>query len=188
MLSINDLRAGAYLVYNGDPYVVLKHSFIKMAQSKGIMRTTMKNLKTGRVLEETFKGQEKLAEADIRRSKANYLYQEGNQYFFMDAETYDQFFVTEEQMGENKHFLKENLTIDVLNFNDEPISVELPKKVQLKVTMTAPGVRGDTAQGSVMKQATVETGYSLNVPLFIKQDEIIEINTETGEYVGKVQK
>jgi elongation factor P len=188
MLSINDLRAGAYLVYNGDPYVVLRHSFIKMAQSKGIMRTTMKNLKTGRVLEETFKGQEKLEEADIKRSKANYLYQQDNQYFFMDAETYDQFFVTEEQIGDNKRYLKENLPVDVLTFNDLPINIELPKKVQLKVTLTATGVRGDTAQGSVMKQATVETGYTLGVPLFIKQDEMIEINTETGQYAGKAQK
>jgi len=185
MLSINDLRAGAYLVYNGDPYVVLKHSFIKMAQSKGIMRTTMKNLKTGRVLEETFKGQEKLEEADIKRSKANYLYQESDQFYFMDAETYDQFFVTEGQLGEQKNFLKENLPVDVLTFNGAPINIELPKKVQLKVTLTAPGVRGDTAQGSVTKKATVETGYIIDVPLFIKQDEVIEINTATGEYVGK---
>jgi elongation factor P len=185
MLSINDLRVGAYLVYNGDPYVVLKHSFIKMAQSKGIMRTTMKNLKTGRVLEETFKGQEKMEEADIKRSRANYLYQEGSQYFFMDAETYDQFFVTQEQIGDNKHYLTENLPVDVMTFNDAPIDIVLPKKVKLKVTMTDPGVRGDTAQGSVMKPATVETGYELNVPLFIKQDETIWINTETGEYAGK---
>jgi elongation factor P len=185
MLTINDLRAGVYVVYNGDPYVVMKHSFIKMAQSKGIMRTTMKNLKNGKTLEETFKGQEKFEQADIKRSKASYLYQEGDQYFFMDAENYDQFFVTKEQLGDSVNYLKENLTVDVLHFNDAPITIELPKKVQLKVTMTPPGVRGDTAQGSVMKQATVETGYSLGVPLFIKQDEMIEINTETGEYVGK---
>ena len=186
MLTINDLRAGVYVVYNGDPYVVVKHSFIKMAQSKGIMRTTMKNLKTGRMLEETFKGQKlELEPADIRRSKANYLYQEGDQYFFMDNESYDQFFVTKEQLGDSVNYLKENVIVDVLHFNDAPITIELPKKVQLKVTMTAPGVRGDTAQGSVMKQATVETGYSLGVPLFIKQDEMIEINTETGQYVGK---
>lgn len=189
MLTINDLRAGVYVVYKGDPYVVQKISFIKMAQSKGIQRTTMKNLKTGRVLEETFKGQKlDLELADIKRSKANYLYQADSQYFFMDAQTYDQFFVTEEQIGDNKNYLIENLPVDVLTFNDAPINIELPKKVQLKVTLTAPGVRGDTAQGSVMKQATVETGYTLGVPLFIKQDEIIEINTETGEYSGKVQK
>lgn len=185
MLSINDLRAGAYLVYNGDPYVVLKHSFIKMAQSRGIMRTTLKNLKTGKVLEETFKGQEKLEEADIRKSKANYLYREGDQFFFMDSSTYDQFFVTAEQLGDKKDYLKENLEVEVLNFNDAPIGIDLPKKIELKVTMTAPGVRGDTAQGSVMKPATLETGVEINVPLFIKQDEIVVVNTETGDYVGK---
>ncbi|MFH1207436.1 MAG: elongation factor P [Patescibacteria group bacterium] len=185
MLSINDLRAGAYLVYQGDPFVVLKHSFIKMAQSKGIMRTTLKNLKTGKVLEETFKGQEKLEEADIRKSKANYLYRDGGQFFFMDAATYDQFFVTEAQLGDKKGYLKENTEVEVLNFNDSPITIELPKKITLKVTMTAPGVRGDTAQGAVMKPATVETGLEISVPLFIKQDEMVVVNTETGEYVGK---
>ncbi|MDD5110885.1 MAG: elongation factor P [Patescibacteria group bacterium] len=185
MLSINDLRAGAYLVYQGEPYVVLKHSFIKMAQSKGIMRTTLKNLKTGKVLEETFKGQEKLEEADIRKSKANYLYREGDPFFFMDEVTYDQFFVTEAQLGDKKDYLKENTEIEVLNFNDAPITIDLPKKMTLKVTMTAPGVRGDTAQGSVMKPATLETGVEISVPLFIKQDEMVIVNTETGEYVGK---
>jgi elongation factor P len=186
MLTINDLRAGVYVVYKGDPYVVQKISFIKMAQSKGIQRTTMKNLKTGRVLEETFKGQKlDLELADIKRSKANYLYQQGNQYFFMDQASYDQFFVTKEQLGDSTNYLIENIQVDVLLFNDAPISIELPKKVMLKVTMTDPGVRGDTAQGSVMKPATVQTGYELNVPLFIKQDEMIWINTETGEYAGK---
>ena len=170
---------------NGDPYVVLKHDFIKMAQSRGIMRTTLRNLKTGQVLEKTFKGQEKLAEADIRRGKANYLYKEGDNFNFMDAGTYDQFFVTGEQLGGKQHFLIENLEVEVLYFNDVPIAVEPPKKTKLKVTLADPGVRGDTAQGSVMKKATLETGLVVDVPLFIKQGEVIEVNTETGKYVGK---
>lgn len=185
MLTINDLKAGAYCVLNGDPYVVLKHDFIKMAQSRGIMRTTLRNMRTGQVLEKTFKGQEKLDEADIRRGKATYLYKEGENYNFMDTVSYEQFFVTGEQLGEKGHFLTENLEVEVLYFNDAPITVELPKKVKLKVSLAAPGVRGDTAQGSANKQATLETGYVADVPLFIKQGEEIEINTETGKYVGK---
>lgn len=185
MLTINDLRSGACIVYRGEPYQVVKHNFIKMAQSKGIMRTTLRNLKTGNVLEETFKGQDKLEEADIKKTKANYLYQDRDNFYFMDQQSYDQFFVTSGQLGDKKNYLKENLEVDVLNFNDNPINVELPKKVVLKVTLTAPGVRGDTAQGSVTKKATLETGVSVGVPLFVKQDEMIEINTDTGEYVGK---
>lgn len=185
MLTINDLRAGVYFVLNNEPYQVVRHDFIKMAQSKGIMRVTVRNLKTGSVLEKTFKGQEKFKEADIKKTKANYLYQEEKNYNFMDQESYDQFFVTEEQLGDKKNFLKENQEVAVLNFNGTPINVDLPKKIKLKVTLTAPGVRGDTAQGSVMKKATLETGYVIDVPLFIKQDEMIEINTETGEYMGK---
>lgn len=185
MLTINDLRAGVCINLEGEPYQVVRHDFIKMAQSRGIMRVTVRNLKTGNVLEKTFKGQEKFEEADMKKTKANYLYQEGKNYNFMDQESYDQFFVTEEQLGDKKNFLKENQEVAVLNFNGMPINIDLPKKIKLKVTLTAPGVRGDTAQGSVMKKATLETGYTIDVPLFIKQDEMIEINTETGEYVGK---
>ena len=188
MLTINDLKSGAFIVHRGEPYQVIKHDFIKMAQSKGIMRTTLKNLKTGNVLEETFKGQDKIEEADIQRSKANYLYQDGDNFYFMDQESYDQFFVTSKQLGEKKNFLKENLEVDVLNFNDSPINVELPKKVILKVTLAPPSIRGDTAQGSVTKKVTLETGINIDVPLFIKQEEMVEINTDTGKYVGKNKK
>ena len=185
MLTINDLRAGVCFVYKEDPYIVLKHSFIKMAQSKGIMRLTIKNLKSGKIIEETFKGQEKLAEADISRSRANFLYRENDNYYFMDASTFDQFFVTASQLGDKKNYLKENLDVEVLNFNGQPIGVDLPTKVILTVTMAPPGSRGDTAQGSVTKQVTLDSGQALNVPLFIKQGDEIIVNTETGEYVGK---
>lgn len=185
MLTINDLRAGAYLTYSGDPYVVLKHSFIKMAQSKGIMRVTLRNLRTGQVLEETFKGQEKIEEADIRRAKANYLYAEGDNYYFMDQESYDQFFVTSHQLGDQQRYLTENLPVEVLYYNDAPIYVELPKKITGTVAEAPPGIRGDTAQGSVTKKVTLDSGLVVDVPLFIKQGDVLEINTETGKYVGK---
>jgi len=185
MLAINDLKSGIYFIFRGDPYVVVKHDFVKMGRGQGIMRATIKNLKTGQVLEESFKGQEKIEETDIRRSRANFLYQEGNNYYFMDTESYDQFFVTEEQLGDKKRFLTENLEVEVVNFNDTPINIEIPKKIKLKVKLAPPGVRGDTAQGSVTKKVTLENDLVVDVPLFIKQGEAVEINTETGKYVGK---
>ncbi|MFA5134239.1 MAG: elongation factor P [Patescibacteria group bacterium] len=186
MLAINDLKAGTYVVLNGDPFVIMKHSFVKMGRGQGVMRTTVRNLKTGKTLEQTFKGQDKVEQADISRSKANYLYEDGGQFFFMDAGTYDQFFITKEQLGEGlAQFLKENLEVDVLNFNKVPITVELPKKMTYEVTSSPPGIRGDTAQGSVTKKVTLETGYVLDAPLFIEQGDVVEINTETGKYVGK---
>ncbi|MFH0805149.1 MAG: elongation factor P [Patescibacteria group bacterium] len=187
MLTINDLRAGVYVVLNGDPYVVVSHSFIKMAMAKGIVRTTLRNLKTGRTLEQTFKGQEKLDAADVSRSKATYLYADGDQLYFMDGTTFDQFFIPSGQLGDQGKFLKEGLEVDVVSFNGQPISVELPNKLQLKIVMAPPGVRGDTAQGSVMKKATLETGQVVDVPLFVNQGDEVIVNTETGKYVSKAQ-
>lgn len=186
MLAINDLKTGAYIALEGEPYVILKHDFVKMGRGQGVMRTTVKNLKTGQTLERSFKGADKIEAADISRSKANFLYREGGNYYFMDSSTYDQFFVSEEQLGEDKReFLFENLEVNVLNFNNLPISIELPKKIQLKVASAPPGIRGDTAQGSVTKKVTLETGQTVDVPLFIKQGEDIIVNTETGRYVSK---
>lgn len=186
MLAINDCKAGKYIVLEGEPFVVLKHDFIKMGRGQGVMRTSIKNLKTGKTMDKTFKGADRIEEADISRSKANYLYQDGENYYFMDASTYDQFFVTEEQIGEDQAlFLKENLEVEVLNFNGQAINVELPTKIKYVVKSAPPGVRGDTAQGSVTKKVTLETDVVVDVPLFIKEGETIEINVETGKYVGK---
>ena len=185
MLEINSLRAGIYIVLEGEPFVIVKHDFIKMGRGKGVMRITVKNLKTGQTLEKSFKGQEKIEEANISRSKANYLYKEGQEYFFMDGISYDQFFVSAKQLGEQTNYLKENLEVDVLNFNNSPISVELPKKIELEVKSAPPGVRGDTAQGSVTKKVTLETDQVADTPLFINQGDKVIINTETGKYVGK---
>ncbi|XOU94085.1 MAG: elongation factor P [Candidatus Kerfeldbacteria bacterium] len=185
MIESNNLRAGVYITLDGDPFVIVKHDFIKMGRGKGVMRITAKNLKTGQTLEKSFKGSEKAEEADISRSKANYLYQEGDNYYFMDGVSFDQFFVTEKQLGEKKKFLIENLEVDVLNFNSSPIGVEIPTKIKYEIKLAPPGVRGDTAQGSVTKKATLETDLVIDVPLFIEQGEKVIVNTNTGKYVGK---
>lgn len=185
MLEINSLRAGVYIVLDGEPFVIVKHDFIKMGRGKGVMRVTVKNLRTGQTLEKSFKGQEKIEPADISRSKANYLYNEGSEYFFMDSVSYDQFFITGQQLGDKIQYLKENLEVEVLNFNSSPISVELPKKIELEVISAPPGVRGDTAQGSVTKKVTLETEQVVDAPLFINKGEKVIINTDTGKYVSK---
>jgi len=185
MLAINDLKTGTHIILEGEPFVITKHDFVKMGRGQGVMRTMVRNLKTGQTLEKSFKGQEKVESADIRRSKANYLYAEGNNYYFMDNSNYNQFFVSKEQLDGQEKFLQENLEVDVLNFGDTPINIEMPIKLKFKVILAPPGVRGNTAQGSVTKKVTLENGLVIDTPLFIKQGEEIEINTETGKYVGK---
>ncbi|MFA6908348.1 MAG: elongation factor P [Patescibacteria group bacterium] len=185
MANISDLAVGRYIVHQNEPYIVIKTDFIKMAQSKGIMRTTLRNLINANVLKLTFKGGESIELADISRSKANFLYHEGENSHFMDAATYDQFFVPQSALGDKVKFLQENLEVDVLLFNGNPVNIDLPKKVVLEVKETEPAVRGDTAQGGVMKIAKVETGATLQVPLFVKTGDKIRINTDTGEYVER---
>ncbi len=173
------------MVHDGQPFVVIKTDFIKMAQSKGIMRTTMRNLITGNVLKMTYKGGETVEEADISRSKANYLYADPDNLYFMDSKSYEQFFIPILALSDKAKYLTENLEVDVLLFNENPVGIDLPKKVVLKVIQTETGVRGDTAQGAVLKPATLETGAEIQVPLFVKTGDSLRINTETGEYVER---
>lgn len=185
MPTISDIRVGFYLVHNGDPYIVVKTDFIKMAQSGGIMRTTIRNLVNGNVLKVTYKGGETIEEADISRGKATFLYSDGESCHFMDSTSYEQFFMSIAALGDKVKFMTENLAVDALLFNGNAVNIELPKKVTLKITETEPAVRGDTAQGSVMKPATLETGAVIQVPLFVKTGESIVVNTERGDYVER---
>lgn len=150
------------------------------------MRTKLKNLVTGQVLEKTFKSGDKINEADLTYQKSSFLYKENDKYYFMNSETYDQFFLSADNIGQDKNYLKEGLEVKTMIFQNKPVAIEIPKKIELKIIQTEPGVRGDTAQGSVTKPATLETGYKINVPLFINQEDIVKINTETGEYVERV--
>lgn len=185
-LDMNDLRQGVALSLGGQPYLVVWSDFMRTAQRKPVMRTKLKNLIDGKVLEQTFKPGDKIEEADLRRSKANFLYRDESGLHFMDTETYDQFSFTREQLGEKVQFLTDGATVEVLHFQEAPVAIDLPKKMELKVTETAEGIRGDTAQGSVMKEAVLEGGSMIKVPLFIKQGDTIRVNTETGDYVERV--
>jgi elongation factor P len=183
---MNDVRVGSLVKISGAPYLCLWSDFMRTAQRKPVRRTKLKNLITGNILEQTFKPGDKIEEADVERVKSTYLFSDDRHATFMDAETFDQFPIEIESLGEGKNFLKDGLEYTLVKFEGNPITVELPKKVELQVTETVDAIRGDTAQGGVMKEAKMETGFELKVPLFIKQGDTIRINTDTGEYVERV--
>lgn len=182
--SLNSIRVGLSILVNDEPYLVLEASFMRTAQRKPVMRTKLRHLLNGKVLEQTFKPGDKVEEADMSRLKANFLYADDNGYHFMNQETFEQFDFSKEILADQAGYLIDGLQVNILNFNGQPVSVELPNKVTLKVVETPPGVKGDTATGG-NKQATLETGLVINVPLFIKNDEKIIVNTETGQYVER---
>lgn len=184
--TLNEIKVGLVVNYENEPYIVLTANFVRMQQRKPVMQTKMKHLITGKVLEYSFKPGDRVEEADLTRSKVNFLYKDGDQLNFMDNSSFEQFTLPATIVGDSVGFLKDGQEVDVLYYNDKPINIELPKKVDLKIIETEPGVKGDTAQGSVMKKAKLETGANINVPLFVKEGDIIRINTERGEYTERV--
>ncbi|MBI4093175.1 MAG: elongation factor P [Candidatus Kerfeldbacteria bacterium] len=185
MLGMNDLRTGVVFKMNDQPYLIMWSNFLRMAQRKPVRQAKIKNLITGKILELSFKLDDRFEEADVQRRKATYLYRDDSAATFMDAETYDQTSIDFKDLGSQINFLVDGAEVTLLVFENKTIGVDLPKKVELKVTETADVVRGDTAQGSVTKEATLETGATVKVPMFIKTGDKVRINTETGEYVER---
>lgn len=181
MLSFNQIKLGAVIDVNGQPFQIIKAEHSKTARSGAVLRAKMKNLIDGSVLENTYKQSDTFQEADLSRSKANFMYREGDQFHFMDNETYEQFALDLETVGDISRYVKEGDDVEIMSFNQKPVSLSLPPKVTLKVTQAPPGVKGDTA-GNATKRVTVETGYQVDVPLFIKEGEMIRVNTDTGAY------
>jgi len=184
---MNSLKIGTTFKMDGNPYIVIKTSHLKMGRGSAVLQAKIKNLKTGATIEKNFKPADKLEEADLNKSKADYLYTENDKSYFMD-ENYEQFFIEKNLIGDQLKFLKESTSVTILFFDNNAISIELPPKVDLKVIQAPPAVRGDTAQGSVTKSVKLETGAEINAPIFIKKNDILRINTETGEYVERVNK
>lgn len=184
--TLNDIKQGLSIIYNGEPVRVVEARFVRMQQRKPVMQTKLRSLITGKVIEYSFKPGEKVETADISRKKVNFLYSAGDEYTFMDNDSYEQFSFTKEKLGDMVNFLKDGCEVTLVTFNDAPINVELPPKMEFKVTSTTEGVKGDTAQGRVTKPAVIETGATIAVPLFIKEGEMIRVNTESGEYVERV--
>jgi elongation factor P len=184
-VDTSQFRNGLKLEIDGEPLVMIYFQHVKPGKGGAFVRTKLKNLRTGKTLEKTFRSGEKVTEADIEDKKMQYLYQDGEQLIFMDAETYDQIPFSAEQIGDAKKYLKENLEIGAVFWRGQPISVELPSFIEAEITECEPGIKGDTASGAT-KPAKIETGAVVQVPLFIKEGERIRVDTRSGEYVERV--
>lgn len=188
MISASEFKKGAKLLYEGQPYMVMEFVHVKPGKGGAFMKTKMKNLITNLMHEETFRVEEKFQQPDLEYKEVQYLYQDGETYCFMDQESYEQFFLNKDQVEAVLQFLKEQEIYTIVYFNGRPISVNPPIFVYFKVIQAPPGVRGNTAQGSATKPATLESGVVLNVPLFVEEGDTIKVDTRSGEYVERVQK
>lgn len=184
--NLNGIKKGANIIYEGDPYIVVEANFVRMQQRKPVMQTKMKNLLNGKVAEVNFHPGDKVEEADLQKKKTEYLYNDGSNYHFMTNDDYEQFSLPKTIVGHLANFMKDGDRVDVLYFAGNPVSISLPTKVELRVTSAPEGVKGNSAQGRVMKTAELETGVNIQVPLFIKTGDMIRVNTETEEYCERV--
>ena len=185
MISAGEFRNGVTIEYEGDIFIILEFQHVKPGKGAAFVRTKIKNLKTGSVVEKTFRPTEKMPRAHIDRQDMQYLYSDGDLFHFMNAETFDQIAVNAQDVGDTLKFVKENEMVKVCSYNGNVFSVEPPLFVELEITDTEPGFKGDTATGAT-KPATVETGATVSVPLFVSQGDKIKIDTRTGEYLSRV--
>lgn len=184
MLSLTEIKTGKKIIYSGEPYVVMDYQHSKIGRGGAVMRTKLKNLLSGAIIDYTFQGAEKVEEAEISKSHAQYLYRDGEEYQFMDTATYDQFSLPQKVLGNMPQYLIEGTEVSILNWNELPINLELPIKVTLKVTGAPPSIKGDTASGGG-KVVTLETGIQITAPLFVKTGDNVIVNTEKGIYVSR---
>jgi elongation factor P len=186
MYSTADFRKGLKIELDGTPYVIADFQHVKPGKGGAFVRTKLKNLVTGRVLDRTFRSGERVKRPDLMEREMQYLYREGDRFCMMDNESYEQLWLTAEQVGEARLYLTENLKVQVLFFYQQPLAVEVPNFVVLEVAQTEPGVRGDTATGGT-KPATLETGAVIQVPLFIHAGDRVRVDTRTGSYIERVK-
>jgi len=186
MYSTTDFKKGLKIELEGVPYAIVDFQHVKPGKGGAFVRTKLKSLLTGRVLDQTFRSGEKVKRPDLMEREMQYLYREGDTFCMMDNETYEQIMITEDQVGEARLFLTENLDVKILFFNQQPVAVDLPLFVQLEVAQTEPGVKGDTAAGGT-KPATLESGVTIQVPLFISEGERVKVDTRTGTYIERVK-
>ena len=186
MASTADFRTGFTFELDGHVWSIIEFQHVKMARGGAIYRTKLKNIKTGRVLEKTFRSGEKVQDVMVMRHKMQYLYRADENFVFMDNESYEQIEVGSELVGDAVKYIKEGDMVDILQVHAEPVALELPTSVELTITPTDPGLKGDTASGGG-KPATLETGAVVKVPLFIENGEMLKIDTRTGEYVSRAK-
>ena len=184
MISSNDFKTGVTIELDGDVFTIVEFQHVKPGKGADFVRTKLKNVKTGGVVERKFNAGEKVPKAHVERREMQYLYKDGDHYVTMDNESYEQMSLTEEQIGDGVKWLKENMNLGVLFFGQSIIGVDLPNSVQLAVVATDPGIKGDTASGG-SKPATLETGAIVQVPFFVNEGDVLIIDTRTGNYVQR---
>jgi elongation factor P len=183
-VSTAEFKKGLKIQFDGEPYSIVDFQHVKPGKGGAFVRTKLKHMKLGRVIDNTFRAGEKVELVDFDEKRMQYLYRD-ERYHFMDLDTYDQISLSAGEVGDARDFLKENIEVEILFINDSPVTVELPNFIELQITKTDPGIRGDTASGG-SKPATLETGAVVQVPLFLNQGDVVKVDTRSGEYLGRV--
>lgn len=186
MYTCSDLKKGLKLLIDGDPHVIVQFDFSKPGKGQALYRCKLRNMITGALFDRTYRSGESFEPANLEERDMQYLYQDETGYVFMDQKTYEQVALSEETLGDDKYFLVDNMEVKILMYGDTGIGITLPNFVNLRVTQSDPWVKGDTAAGN-NKPATVETGYTLQVPSFVEEGTLIQIDTRTGEYATRVK-
>jgi elongation factor P len=184
MLSTTDFRRGLKIEMDGVPYEIVDFLHVKPGKGGAFIRTKLKNMINGRVVENTFRSGEKMIKPDLESKDMQYLYHDGEEFVFMDMESYEQLHVGNDHLGEKGGYLKDGMELKMLLYKGQPLDVDLPASVVLEITETEPGVKGDTVSGAT-KPAVLETGISVNVPLFVNIGDRIKVDTRTGTYIGR---
>ncbi|PYM99885.1 MAG: elongation factor P [Candidatus Rokuibacteriota bacterium] len=183
-VSTAEFKKGLKIQFDGEPYSIVDFQHVKPGKGGAFVRTKLKHMRQGRVIDNTFRSGEKVELVDFEDKHMQFLYKD-DRFHFMDMETYDQVSLSEDEVGDVALYLKDNTEVEVLYIDGSPVSLELPNFIELAVARTDPGVRGDTAQGGT-KPATLETGAVVQVPLFLNEGDIVKVDTRTGEYLGRV--
>lgn len=187
MITTGELRKGIVLNLDGELVRVTDFQHVKLGRGSAFVRLTLKNLRTGAITQRTFQAGSTFEDVRLERRRVQFLYRDGDEFHFMDLDTYEQPVLTADMLGDAVYYIKENDVVDLLIYDSEPVSVELPTAVELRVVQTEPGVKGDTATGAT-KPATLETGLVVTVPLFVDIGDIVKVDTRTGEYIERVSR
>ncbi len=187
LMDVGALRKGSKIVIDGDPWVVAEYLFVKPGKGQSLYKCKIRSMVSGALVDKTYRSGEKLEKADLESNKMQFLYTDGEEFHFMNNDSYEQFALKEDQIGDSSDFLYENLEVEMLFFNGQPIGLTLPNFVNLEITQSDPGIKGDTASNTT-KPATMSTGCVIQVPLFVEEGETIKIDTRTRDYVERVKK
>ena len=187
LMDIGEIKKGSKVVFEGDPWVVTDYQFVKPGKGQALYKCRMKNMVSGATVDRTYRSGEKFERADLEEHRMQFLYSDGEEFHFMNNANYEQVALTKSNIDNADAFLYENLEVDMLFFNGQPIGLTLPNFVELEITQSDPGIKGDTASNTT-KPATLSTGYIVQVPLFVEEGEWIKVDTRTGDYVERVKK